>query len=255
MTSRAQTIPAPIFCTALLVFFLLAGCGDTCVVVTGIFLNTTSTTNPPTCKLGNGNGNINIGINSVPSSPVAPMAPNLRQIFVSIRGIEANPNALAAVDSPDWQELAPELASEPVQIDLMASSVSGASCPPHLTRKTTVRANVYRQLRLLLVSDQPPPGAELVQHNECDGLGFNCVVDINGHKHGLALKDGVPVLVIASDRIANGFFDVLPDTETDLSIVFDPYSSVADAAGDSVQIVPVFSAETAAACDSPPAPP
>jgi hypothetical protein len=157
MTSRAQTIPAPIFCTALLVFFLLAGCGDTCVVVTGIFLNTTSTTNPSTCKLGNGNGNINIGINSVPASAVAPMAPNLRHIFVSIRGIEANPNALAAEDSRDWQELAPELASEPVQIDLMALSVSDASCPPRLTRKTTVRANMYRRVRLRLVSYQPVP--------------------------------------------------------------------------------------------------
>jgi hypothetical protein len=255
MTSRAQTITAPVFCTALLVFFLLAGCGDTCVVVTGIFLNTTSTTNPPTCQLGNGNGNINIGINSVPPSPVAPMAPNLRHIFVSIRGIEANPNALAAEDSPDWQELAPELASEPVQIDLMASSVSGASCTPRLTRKSTVPADVYRQLRLRLVSDQPAPGAKLVQHNECDGLGFNCVVDINGHEHGLALKDAVLNLAIASDRIANGFFNVLPDTETHLSIVFDPYSSLASAAGDSVQISPVFSAETVATCDSPPAPP
>jgi|GEM_PF-5690578 len=255
MTSRAQTIPAPIFCIALLVCFLLAGCGDTCVVVTGIFLNTTSNTNPPTCQLGNGNGNVNIGINSVPASPVAPMAPNLRHIFVSIRGIEANPNALATEDSPDWQELAPELATEPVQIDLMPSSVSGGSCQPRLTRKTNVRADLYRQLRLRLVSDQPAPGAELAQHNQCNGLGFNCVVDINGHKHGLALKDGVPILVIASDRIANGFFDVLPDAETHLAIVFDPYSSVATAAGDSVQIVPVFSAETAAECDSPPAPP
>ena len=249
MTSRAQTITAPVFCTALLVFFLLAGCGDTCVVVTGIFLNTTSTTNPPTCQLGNGNGNINIGINSVPASPVAPMAPNLRHIFVSIRGIEANPNALAAVDSPDWQELAPELASEPVQIDLMASSVSGASCPPRLTRKTTVRANVYRQLRLRLVSDQPHPGGPLPQLNECNGLGFNCVVDTNGHVHSLALDNGAHDLVIASDHIASGFFNVLPDAETHLSIVFDPYSSLASAAGESVQISTVFSAETVAECD------
>jgi hypothetical protein len=134
-------------------------------------------------------------------------------------------------------------------------SASDASCPPRLTRKTTVRANVYRQLRLRLVSDQQTPGAELVQHNECDGLGFNCVVDINGHVHSLALDNGKHDLVIASDHIASGFFNVLPDSETHLSIVFDPYSSLASAAGESVQISPVFSAETTAACDSPPAPP
>jgi len=45
---------------------------------------------------------------------------------------------------------------------------------------------------------------------------------------------------------------VLPDTETNLSIVFDPYSSLAAATGDVVQVMPAFSAETAVGCDSPP---
>jgi hypothetical protein len=124
-----------------------------------------------------------------------------------------------------------------------------------LQPKTLPTGRSSHPTRLRLVSDQPAAGAELVQHNECNGLGFNCVVDINGRKHGLALKDGVPILVIASDRIANGFFNVLPDTETHLSIVFDPYSSLATAAGESVQISPVFSAEMVAECDSPPTSP
>jgi hypothetical protein len=44
---------------------------------------------------------------------------------------------------------------------------------------------------------------------------------------------------------------VLPDAETDLSIAFDPYSSLAAPTGDAVQITPVFSVETAVECDSP----
>ena len=76
-------------------------------------------------------------------------------------------------------------------------------------------------------------------------------MDTNGHAHALALKNGARDLLITSDRITDGSFNVLPDTETNLSIVFDPYSSLAAATGDAVQIMPVFSAETAVACDSP----
>jgi hypothetical protein len=77
-------------------------------------------------------------------------------------------------------------------------------------------------------------------------------VDKNGRAHALALKNGARDLLITSDRIADGSFSVLPDMETNLSIAFDPYSSLAAATGDAVQITPVFSVETAAACDSPP---
>jgi Domain of unknown function (DUF4382) len=237
---------------SLLLCFLLIGCGDTCFVITGIFPNATSTTNPPTCNLGAGNGTITVGINSVRPSPVAPMSPNLQHVFITLRGIEANPNSVAAEDSPDWQELAPEFATEPVQIDLMATPASGVSCASRLTRKSIVRASVYRQLRLRLVPDQSVAGEPQPKHNECSGSGFNCVVDTNGHAHALALKNGAHDFLITSNRITEGSFNVLPDTETNLSIVFDPYSSLAAANADAVQIMPVFSAETAVACDSSP---
>ena len=236
----------------LLLCFVLIGCGDTCFVITGIFPNTTSTTNPPTCNLGTGNGTITVGIISVRPSPLAPMSPNLQHVFITLRGIEANPNSVAAEDSPDWQELAPQLATEPVQIDLMASTVSGVSCASRLTQKSTVRASVYRQIRLRLVPDQRASGEPQPKRNECNGPNFNCVVDTNGHAHALALKNGARDLLITSDRIMDGSFNVLPDTEANLSIVFDPYSSFAAATGDAVQVMPVFSAETAVACDSPP---
>jgi hypothetical protein len=180
------------------------------------------------------------------------MSPNLQHVFITLRGIEANPNSVAAEDSPDWQELAPQLATEPVQLDLMATTVPGVSCASRLTRKTTVPASVYRQIRLRLVSDQAASGDSLPLHNECSGSGFNCVVDKNGRAHALALKNGARDLLITSDRIADGSFNVLPGMETNLSIAFDPYSSLAAATGYAVQITPVFSVETAAACDSPP---
>jgi hypothetical protein len=75
-------------------------------------------------------------------------------------------------------------------------------------------------------------------------------VDINGLAHPLALKSGASDIVIVPDRIADGSFNVLPESEIHLSIVFDPYSSLAVAAGDAVQINPVFSAEVRASCDA-----
>lgn len=232
----------------LFVCFLLLGCGDTCFVVVGIFPNTTSATNPPTCKLGDGTGTIIVGINSSHPSPEAPTSPNLQHLFITLRGIDANPDAIATEDSPDWQELAPELTSEPVQIDLMNTSLSVASCAPSLARKATVRAAEYRQIRLRLVSDQPAADDLLPKHNQCGGRSFNCVVDTNGYTHALALKNGENNFLIRSDHIADGSFNVLPDTETQLTIVFDPYSSLATAVSDSVQVVPVFSVETAGGC-------
>ncbi len=232
----------------LVLCFLLFGCGDTCFVITGIFPNTTSATNPPTCKLGDGTGTIIVGINSSRPSPEVPASPNLQHLFITLRGVDASPDAIAAQDSPDWQALAPELASEPIQIDLMNTSGPGASCAPSLTRKATVRAGEYRQIRLRLVSDQPTAGGPLPKQNECGGSSFNCVVDTNGHTHALVLKNGEHDLLITSDHIADGSFNVLPGTETQLSIAFEPYSSLATAVSDAVQVLPVFSAETAAGC-------
>jgi hypothetical protein len=250
MQRQTQLGLARLLGAGLLLCFSLIGCGDTCFVITGIFPNTTSTTNPPTCNLGNGNGAITVGVSSVRPSAIAPMSPNFQHVFITLRGIEAHPSALAAEDSAGWQELAPDLASEPVQIDLIATSVSSASCASRLTRKSVVRADVYRQLRLRVVADHPAADDPLSQHNECVGLKFNCVIDTSGRVRPLALKNGAHDILITSNRITDGSFNVLQDTETQLSIVFDPYSSLAAPTGDAVQIAPVFSAETAAACGS-----
>ncbi len=230
----------------------LSGCGDTCFVITGIFPNAASTANPPTCNLGTGNGTVTVGINTAIASPALPMSPNLGHVFITLGGIDANPNADATEDSPDWQELAPHLASEPIQIDLMAADVSGASCASRLTQRSTVRASVYRQIRLRLVSRSGcfRRTAVLKRNNSCGGRNLNCVVDTNGHTRALVMKNAAGNVLIMSDHIADGSFNVLPDTETQLSIVFDPYSSLAVAVSDAVQVAPVFSAETAAGCAS-----
>jgi hypothetical protein len=117
-------------------------------------------------------------------------------------------------------------------------------------RKSRLRAGAYRQIRLRLVSDQPAANEPLPQHNECVEIGFNCVVTTRGQKRALAFENGARDLHISSDRIPNGFFNVLPDTDAELTIRFEPFSSLAAPAGEAVRVAPVFSVHSSASCDS-----
>jgi len=251
MTQPWQNLPVRLLCAGFLLCVSLVGCGDTCFVITGIFPEM-SPSNPPSCTLGTGSGAVNVHVNSALASPDAPIAPNLQHIFVTVRGIDAHPSALATEDSTDWQKLAPELENQPVQIDLMASPSSDAkACARDLIARTTVRADTYRQFRLRLTSNLPATDERLPQHNDCANGGFNCVVAKNGQTYPLELENNSHELRIAADRIAGGSFNVLPDTEIQLSIAFDPFSSLASPSGDAVRIAPVFSVDSADSCNSP----
>jgi hypothetical protein len=250
---RAKVLRLLLFCSTLLISIPLANCGDVCVSVTGIFSSTTSTTNPPTCKLGTASGTLNLQVNSAPASSSVPMSPNLRHLFITVRGIDAHPSALASDDSPDWQQLAPDLETQPIQIDLMAAAASATganSCAPNAIRNSRVRADVYRQIRLRLITDPPPANEALPLENRCAGAGINCAVTNDGQIHPLAFATGVQSLRITPQQITNGFFNVLPDTETTLTIAFDPNSSLATPAANAVKIAPEFSVAESAACAS-----
>lgn len=249
LTMRSRTIAVQLarLCVGLLVCFVLTGCGDTCVVVTGIFPNASSTTNPPSCQLGN--GGITITITPVASSPVTATTPNLQHLFVTLRGIEAHSNAMATAESPDWQQLAPELAEHPMQIDLMAAPALGARCSPALIHNPAFRAGVYRQIRLQLASDAWSR-IDVSPVNACRGEGLQCIVATNGRIHPMALANGARDIVIAPNQIANGLFNVLPGTETRLSIEFNSFASLAVPDGDAVKITPAFSVASTDACDS-----
>jgi hypothetical protein len=251
MTRPWQNLPVRLLCAGFLLCVSLVGCGDTCFVITGIFPEM-SPSNPPSCTLGTGSGTVNVHVNSEPASSDAPIAPNLQHIFVTLRGIDAHPSALATEDSPDWQKLAPELENQPVQIDLMASpSLDAKACARGWIARASVRADMYRQVRLRLLSNQPASDEPVPQHNNCAGAGFNCVVAKNGQTYPLALENDGHELRIASDRIAGGSFNVLPDTEIQISIAFNPFASLAVPAGDAVQIAPIFSMDSAGSCNSP----
>lgn len=236
---------APLCATVLLCMALTSCGGDYCIE--GIFNpGGTITGNTGGCTVNKLTGNVSLSITSTTVSPDAPMSPSLLHIYVTLQGIEAHPNAFGPEDSPDWEELAPDLAREPKQIDLLAHPTN--SCAANLVRDASVSAGGYRQLRLRLATNRPSAAGAAPAENMCGELGFHCAVTPDGHSHPLVLDGDATMLRIAPDRTSGGFFSVLPDSNTHLTIEFNPFSSFAKPSGGAIQITPVFSVEPATLC-------
>jgi hypothetical protein len=173
--------------------------------------------------------------------PPAPEGqPRIQHIFVTLRGIEANPDATADENSPDWQELAPNLSKEPVQIDLLSRPAD--SCEPNISARVSVPADAYRQLRLRLSPNQPDTTDPALQQNFCGSAAFNCVVTSDGNIKPLVLDRDLSQIQISSAQITTGFFRISPQSPLNLKIEFNPQSSHFIPIDSAVQLVPVFTA-------------
>ena len=239
--------------TAGLVFWLsVTGCHNTCVSFnsnpsTGtLVINVNDTKSSCTLSRANGTVQVRVGASSAPSAGSVPSS--IQHIFVSLRSVEAHPSAVADEESSDWQELAPQLAQQPVQVDLMTRSAD--SCAPGPFSEAAIPAGTYRQIRLRLLSNQPATGEPVPEENACGSVGLHCMVTRDGRIRPLAFEGAAPELRIASERIAGGFFLVLPDAGIDLIIEFNAYAAPALPAGDSVQLVPMFTAAPRGTCQS-----
>ena len=238
---------ALLIATALLCFTFIGCRGDYCI--TGIFNPTgivTGTNNP--CVNNKVLGNVSVRIASASISTDGSMTPNLLHLFVTLQGIEAHSSAIATEDSPDWEELAPDLAREPMQFDLLGHSAN--FCAPNRVPGALVASGAYRQIRMRLVPSRPATGDVVPAENACGELGFHCAVSPDGHIHPLTLVGGATNLRIPPEHIPGGFFNVLPDTETQLTIEFNPFASFAAPSGDTVQLTPIFNVVSAASCGS-----
>ena len=239
---------------AVLLFWLTAsGCNNTCVSFTS---NSTTgtvvigvTDAKPACTLSKANGTVHlqVGASPMPSAGAGPSS--IQHIFVSLRGVEAHPSTIADEDSPDWQELAPKLAQQPMQVDLMARTAD--ACAPGSFGEVAVPAGTYRRIRLRLLPNQLATSEPVPEENACGSVGLNCVVTADGRIRPLALDGATPELRITSEHIAGGLFLVLPDAATDLAIEFDTYASLAWPAGDAVRLFPAFIAARRAPCQFP----
>lgn len=221
----------------------LTGCNNTCFVFTSN--PTTGTINikagdpKPTCMLTTANGAVRVLTHTVSTCSSCSASSRIAHIFVSLRGIEVHPRAIADDASPDWQELMPQLSGQPRQFDLVSAAASrGARLP--LGEGVTISAAAYRQLRLLFVPNQPTSGDPVPEENACGSAGFNCVVSEDGRSYPLLLDGAPPELRITSERIAGGFLLIPPDSNSNLVIEFNAGWSLMSFVGEGVRLRPVL---------------
>jgi hypothetical protein len=241
---RPGLFAAVLFCLCA----LCAGCDNFCLLIVSNPGGTSgvgvSSGTAPSCPVPKptptGNVSLTFGFSVTTSESALVRAPH---IFVTLRGIDALP-ASTTDDAPAWQDLAPQLAEKPAQIDLTASS-AGASCTASPLGSAAVPAGVYRQLRLRLVPNAPldPTAAAAgppLGQSACGTDLFSCLIPPDSAPQPLAFDDPAEI-AIPSDRIADGSFRVVPNSRIHLSIALDPTSSRALPEGPALRLIPAFS--------------
>jgi hypothetical protein len=187
-----------------------------------------------------------------PSALVSPH--DVHHIFVTLRGIEAHTSMMADEDSSGWEELAPDLAAHPLQLDLLAVNGDSRSLglPARANVPATVPAGEYRQLRLRLMPLHLSTDDVIPESNDCGNFGWNCIVFADRSVRPLEFDSAVAEFHITQDRGADSIFRVLPEQVIHLSIEFSAASSVFFASNAAVRLVPVFSvvSRTASPADS-----
>lgn len=179
-----------------------------------------SITDPPSCKFPNG---------------------DFQHFYVTIRSVQAHTSASADDSTPGWEELAPQLNSQPLQIDLFAAGPN-ACLLAMLGSSTALPAGTYQQIRLLLVSNDGGSGP-LPATNACVNQGFNCVVLEDGSIHELQLSSQANTgLKIPPGQIEGGPITVAAGQDVDLNIDFNACASIIQEGNGNFRLKPVLTA-------------
>jgi hypothetical protein len=220
----------------------LTGCNDTCFIFTSNpptgTINVKAGDPNPTCMLTTkANGAVRVLIRT--ASPCESCSPSTRiaHLFVSLRGIEVHPSAIADDASPDWQELMQQLPGQQPRFDLISVASRGAPLP--LGEVATIPADAYRQVRLRFAPDQPTSNDFGREEGAC-GMGFNCVELEDGQTYPLLFDGASPELRITSASLAGGFLLVPPDSNSNLVIEMNIAWTISSTVGEGGRLRPVL---------------
>lgn len=197
---------------------LLVGCGDTCV--SGFFNpggQITVTSGASACTLPRTNGAVSTAIIKSGSCQICTPSARVEHVYLTLRGVQLHPSAIAERNSPDWVEIAPQLADEPRQMDLIGKTV-----PEILAQSAMIPAGSYRQVRLEFLPDPPARGGHSLGVGECGAARQNCIVMGDGGVDPVHWPGGVPELLITGQSMEGGALLVLPDTTAELRISLEP---------------------------------
>jgi hypothetical protein len=186
-----------------------------------------------------GTGSINVSITDPPSCKF----PNgdFQHVYVTIRSVQAHTSATADDNSPGWQELAPQLNTQPMQIDLFAAGPN-ACLLTMLGSNTALPTGSYQQIRLLLVPNDGG-GGPVPAINACGGQGFNCAILQDGSVHELQLSSQANTgLKIPPGQIEGGPITVAAGQDVDLNIDFNACASIIQQGNGKFRLKPVLTA-------------
>jgi hypothetical protein len=134
-----------------------------------------------------------------------------------------DPNAIDS--SSGWQELAPQLAMQPMQVDLFSQAQT--NCVLAQLGSASLPVGSYQQIRLLLVANSPAASDAVPATNACAGNGYNCAVLTDGSIHELNLSSQANTgLKIPPGQIVGGPIQVTAGQSVDLNIDFNACASI-----------------------------
>ena len=226
---------AVLWCAFAALLFAAIGCGGGSVATPptpGTGMVTVSISDPPSCMAPNGSST------------------SFTHVFITVRSVQAHIDPRADDNSSNWQELAPQLASQPMQIDLFATPTN---CVLAQLGSASLPVGGYQQIRLLLVSNNPAAGAATPTktNNACAGNGFNCVVlsDNSIHELQLSSQDNTG-LKIPPGQILGGPIQVMAGQSVDLNIDFNACASIVLEGNGTYRLKPTLTAGQVSADNS-----
>jgi hypothetical protein len=179
-----------------------------------------SISDPPSCKNPNG---------------------SLEHVYITVRSVQAHIDPNATDSSSGWQELAPQLANQPMQIDLF--SAAETNCILAQLGSASLPVGSYQQIRLLLVSNAPGASDAVPSNNACAGDGYNCLILNDGSVHELELSSQANTgLKIPPGQIVGGPIQVSAGQSVDLNIDFNACASIVHEGNGKFRLKPTLTA-------------
>ena len=240
LKKNLSLLVALVFLVGVAAVALSCGGGTTSMVTPAQGMGTVnlSLSDPPSCAAATS------GAAVVPVGGTASPAGTFNSVFVTIRSIQAHTSTTASDNDSGWQELAPQLVSAPVQVDLLhlPANVSGVQCLLEQLGSTSLPAGDYQQIRLILLANAAPSGP-VPSPNSCSLLGdvFNCVVDSNNVTNTLDLSSEANTgLKIPPGQILGGPIHVAAGQSVDLDIDFNTCASIVQEGNGNFRLKPTL---------------
>ncbi len=198
-------------------------------------------------------GVVNLSLSDPPScaasAGAAAVSPgSFSSVWITIRSVQAHISSTADSNSLGWQELAPQLNSAPMQVDLLHLPANG-QCLLQQLGSASLPAGDYQQIRLILLANAATSMAPA--SNACASLGnvFNCVVDsgsnmcVPSHCHMLDLSsEATTGLKIPPGQIMGGPIHVAAGQSVDLNVDFNTCASLIREGNGDFRLKPVLTA-------------